>query len=71
VEVFAFVAELSKLRQHHATNQHIARAEGISQVRVGFEHSSEVLHHIESLEDRVDAVIPLNLSLILIAVSVE
>jgi hypothetical protein len=71
MQVFSFVAKLCKFGQYDAANEHVSRSKHISQVVVSlFKDASPLLHHVELLEDSVNAVVPLNLSFTKVAIGV-
>ena len=71
MEVLTFVAELSKLCKDDSTNEDLFGSKCISQRGIVREDLSELIHHIESLEDCIDAVIPANLRFNQVSVGVK
>ena len=71
VEISAFVAQLGQLCEHDATDQHLLRAEGVSQRRVVAKDGPELLDDVEPLEDGVDTVVPADLRLSEVSIGIE
>jgi hypothetical protein len=71
VHILAFVAEFGHLRQHHASDETLPGPKAVSQGRALLEDISPVTDGVQVLEDRVDAVVPLDFSLTQLVVSVE
>ena len=71
MEVAALVAELRQLGENDTADEDLPRAEGISQGGALREDLSERTHHIEPLEDGIDAIVPAGLRLSQVAICVE
>jgi len=70
MHVFALVAQLRELAKNDSTDKHLFGSESIGKRWVVLEDLSELTHDVKSLENCIDTVIPLDLSLSKVAISV-